>query len=249
MSQRINIIAPRRPLDGIKYLASLPINLFIICGERIPIKPITPTNETLIAQISDAKNNEISLTKLTLIPKLIASSSPEYKALYFEENNIKIIKQIKTIINITKSLVKFALDKSPKEKYTLEARSVSLAKNCKIVVIAPVRLVRAIPLTATILGVKFLIRLIVSKNIVAPIENINAIGVVLSKLDEYIFLLLNTIIEIVAPSKAELLTPKVDGLASGFLKFICIIKPLIAKPKPINKAARDLLNLILKIIS
>ncbi len=77
---------PHNILDGIKYLWSFPITLFIICGAASPTKPITPKNETHKAVINDAINNEMHVKTSTRIPSDLASSVPPLKALYFQLN-------------------------------------------------------------------------------------------------------------------------------------------------------------------
>ena len=156
ISQNSKIEDPSSPLAIRRYLLSLPINIFIIWGAIIPIKPIIPTYDTVTAHIIDAKNKEIKRSKGTLMPKDLAILSLEYNALYLLTLIIKKEKEIIIIINTNKSSLKLALDKSPKEKWTLDASKVSLAKNCNIVVIELVKLEIAIPLIATTAGEKFL---------------------------------------------------------------------------------------------
>lgn len=56
-------------------------------------------------------------------------------------------------------------------------------------------------------------------------------------------------INIPTPKPAPLLTPKIEASAKGFLKRVCINKPHIETPAPINIAISALGNLMFNIIS
>ena len=75
---------PNKAEAGIRNRSSLPVRRRTIWGTTSPTKAIIPKNETDTAVVSEAINIILILSFSTFTPKLLAVSSPLFRALIFQ---------------------------------------------------------------------------------------------------------------------------------------------------------------------
>ena len=87
-SEAIKNVAPTRDESIISFLWSLPTKVLHICGTTSPINPIAPVIATRADVRSVASTKIIALIRLTLMPRIMALSSP----ILLQESQTEIIK-------------------------------------------------------------------------------------------------------------------------------------------------------------